>query len=226
MRQPARPELRRLHDRRSGRRPRGRAPVAGARQGLLLRRLLRDPVRPGLRGPPPELAARADPRLRLSRQRPLLPLALPGRAARAAGHLPDFTRLLRRPGRPLHAASSGASMPPAARPTRCSPSCCSRGRWRRAPTSASTTATGASSPATRAASTGCWRRNRRGTARWANSPTASRSPSSATTTRCSGTPRPGSTSASASSRPPSRACRATTSRPSRGASTCSPKPPT
>ena len=101
MREPARPALRRLHDRRNRRRPRRGPRSARARQGLLLRRLLRDPARPGLRGPPSRQPAGADPRLRLPGRRPLLPDAAAGRPARAADRLPPRARLLRRRRRPL-----------------------------------------------------------------------------------------------------------------------------
>ena len=50
-------------------------------------------------------------------------------------------------------ASSAASTPRDGRPTTCSASCSSPGPWRRGPSSASTKATAATSPATRAAST-------------------------------------------------------------------------
>ena len=80
-----------------------------------------------------------DPRLRLSRRRSLLPDAAAGRAATGCGS-PAATRpsapATRSPASP---GSSAASTPPSARPRACSASSCSPGRWRRAPTSASTT---------------------------------------------------------------------------------------
>ena len=59
MRKPAWPPLRRLHHRRSGGRPRPGAPGTRAGPGLLLRRLLRDPARTGLRRSLSGLAARS-----------------------------------------------------------------------------------------------------------------------------------------------------------------------
>ena len=59
VRQPARPELRRLHLGRSRRRHEPAPPRPRPRQDLLLRRLLRDVLRPGLRGPPPGHACAA-----------------------------------------------------------------------------------------------------------------------------------------------------------------------
>ena len=142
---------RRLHDRRSGRRPGGGPAGARARQDLLLRRLLRDPVRPGLRGPLPRLPAW--PRSSTRPTRPTIPTT--GRSACRPAMVCGSPAAARRiaPATPCAAsrAWSIASIPLGARPRTCSTSSCRRGPWRRAPTSASTKATVASSPATRGA---------------------------------------------------------------------------